>query len=48
MSKGNPRITIRFTPDEMRKLAELAATNDTNMAAIVREAVQKLLTEHKK
>ena len=48
MSKGHPRITIRLTEEELRQLAALAATKGTNMAALVREEVQKLLSEHKK
>lgn len=48
MSKGNPRITIRLTPQELQQLATLAATKGTTMAALVREEVKRLLEENKK
>lgn len=46
-TRGNPKVSIRLTPDELAKLAALAATKGTTMAELVRAEVRKLLDKEK-
>lgn len=46
-TRGNPKLTIRLTPDELAKLATLAGTKGTTMAELVRAEVRKLLNNEK-
>ena len=40
-------LQVHFTKDEKKELAHLAVELDTNMTAIVRQAVQEFLLKHK-
>ena len=40
-------LQVFFSADKKKELASLAAELDTNMAAIVRQAVQEFLIKHK-
>ena len=40
-------LQVFFTKDEKKELARLAVELDTNMTALVRQAVQEFLIKHK-
>lgn len=41
--RGNPRLTVRFTPDEIAHIRRLAKIAKVTTADIVRGAVQEIL-----
>ena len=40
---GNPRLTVRFTPDEIAQIRRLAKVAKVTTADIIRGAVQEIL-----
>ena len=47
MTKGNPRITIRVTPTQLKTLQAEAATQGVTVSQLMRQALQLLLLDKK-